>query len=100
MLSYSEARQKVIEVVGTRCRARGIPPGEEVELNQALGRILAEQVVADRDYPPFDRATRDGFAVRAEDLRTVPATLEIVGEVRAGQAFAGKMENGQCVQIM
>ncbi|HJY86626.1 MAG TPA: gephyrin-like molybdotransferase Glp [Candidatus Acidoferrales bacterium] len=97
MLSFIEARQKVIEVVGAR---RKLPPRERIEIGQALSRVLAEQVVADRDYPPFDRATRDGFAVRAGDLTPLPATLEIIGEIKAGDTFAGTVGAGQCVEIM
>jgi len=97
MLSYTEARQKVIEVVGAR---RTLPAHEVVEVGQALGRVLAEQNVADRDYPPFDRSTRDGFAVRSEDARKLPATLSVVGEIKAGDTFTGNIGPGQCVQIM
>jgi len=57
---------------------------EITELTEALGRVLAEEILADRDFPPFDRATRDGYAVRAADLAEVPARLEVVGEVKAG----------------
>jgi len=97
MLSFIEARRKVIEVVNTIARA---PGRETVGLESALGRVLAEQIIADRDSPPFDRAIRDGYAVRAADLRGPGAKLSLIGEVRAGQAFAGVVGMGQCVQIM
>jgi molybdopterin molybdotransferase len=97
MLSYQQARQKVIEVVGrfTRALAR-----EEVALDAALGRVLAEKIVADRDYPPFDRSTRDGFALRASDAVASGARLERVGEIKAGDTFTGNVAQGQCVEIM
>src|SRR5436853_3894357 len=57
---------------------------EVVPLLSAVGRALAEDVVAARDLPPFRRATRDGFAVRAGDAAQVPATLRVVGQIRAG----------------
>ena len=97
MLTYSEARQKVIEVVlarGPRTAAESLP------LEKTLGRVLAETVTADRDYPPFDRSTRDGFALRAEDAATVPSTLTLVGEIKAGDVFSGRVGVGECVQIM
>lgn len=97
MLRYQHAREKIIEVVSSRRRA---PVSEEILIQEALGRVLAEEVRADRDYPPFHRSTRDGFAVRAADLAKLPATLELVGEVKAGDAFAGEVGAGQCVQIM
>ncbi len=59
--------------------------------------MIAENVPADRDYPPFDRSARDGFAVRAVDL---PGELAIIGEVRAGQVFEGSVSNGETVEIM
>ena len=75
MLSYTDARQKVIEVAGALPRQQSRAP---VEIEQAFGRILAAPVLADRDYPPFDRSTRDGFAVRAADAQQPGARLECV----------------------
>ena len=70
---------------------------ESVSLLDADGRVLAESISADRDYPPFARSARDGFAVKAEDL---PGQLKIIGEVRAGQQFTGSVQTGQAVEIM
>src|SRR5438270_6658840 len=56
---------------------------ERVSLLQSRNRTLAEEVRADRDFPPFRRAARDGYAVRADDLKAFPE-LEVVGEIRAG----------------
>ena len=97
MLSYTDARQKVIEVAGSIPRPL---PRAQVEIEQAFGRILAAPVFADRDYPPFDRSTRDGFAVRAEDARKPGARLECIGELRAGGNFEATVLPGQCVEIM
>lgn len=97
MLSYTEARQKVVEVASSISRPLLRTP---VEIEQAFGRILAAPVNADRDYPPFDRSTRDGFAVRAADAQTPGARLQCVGELRAGGRFDGIVEAGQCVEIM
>jgi molybdopterin molybdotransferase len=58
---------------------------------------LAEDIRADRDYPPFHRSMRDGFAVRAAEI---PGTLKVIGEVRAGQTFAGLVNAGEAVEIM
>src|SRR5260370_14200050 len=96
MLSFEEAREKII----ARVRAlRGPLATETVELLRASGRVLAQPVTADRDYPPFDRSIRDGFAMRAEDA--VPgATLRCIGEIKAGSGFDGVVGRGECVQIM
>jgi molybdopterin molybdotransferase len=85
--------------------AAGACPGdlETVDLLAGLGRVLAEGIVADRDFPPFDRATRDGYAVLAADLVEVPARLEVVGEVKAGdwpEAKSCSVGRGQAVGIM
>jgi molybdopterin molybdotransferase len=97
MLSYTDARQKVIEVAWSIPRSS---PRTQIEIEQAFGRILAAPVLADRDYPPFDRSTRDGFAIRAEDARKPGARLECIGELRAGGNFAATVLPGQCVEIM
>src|SRR5580704_959421 len=97
MLSYTDARQKVIEVAGSIPRSL---PRAHIEIEQAFGRILAKPVLADRDYPPFDRSARDGFAVRSADAQTSGARLECVGELRAGGHFEAEVLPGQCVEIM
>jgi molybdopterin molybdotransferase len=101
MLSYEDARAKVIEVVGAHA---GKPTVEVIEFADnpaaALGRILAENVAADRNYPPFNRSTRDGFAVRSADLAEPGGELRLIGESRAGVAFEGRVTPGTCVQIL
>src|SRR5215510_6164948 len=73
---------------------------EEVELSSACGRILAEDIVADTDLPPFDRAQMDGYAVRAADVAIAPARLRIVGESAAGAGWHHEMKAGEAVRIM
>ena len=99
IVSFEQARRLVEQHAATVC------PGEveTVELLAGLGRVLAEGIVADRDFPPFARATRDGYAVRAADLAEVPARLEVVGEVKAGdwpEPGVCSVERGQAVGIM
>ena len=93
-MKFDEARACVIERV---MAARVMAPPEEVSLESAAGRVLAENVVADRDLPALARSVRDGFAVRAGD---VPGTLRVVGEVRAGDRFEGAVGAGEAVEIM
>jgi molybdopterin molybdotransferase len=105
MLSFEAAREKVIEVARAR-REAGLARRSHETINilhdpaAALGRILALEVSSDRDYPPFNRAIRDGFAVRAVDVARVPARLKLIGESKAGAAFDGEVDAGECVQIM
>ena len=97
VLSFEDAR-RTVEDHASRLHPRG---KELVELLEGLGQALAEPVLADRDFPPFPRATRDGYAVRAADLATLPATLVVIGEIKAGAAALGrKLEPGQAASIM
>ncbi len=72
-------------------------PAEQVPLAAAYGRVLAEDLRADRDVPPFDRAMMDGYAVRLADAgRAVP----VRGELPAGQVQAEPLADGLCIEIM
>jgi molybdopterin molybdotransferase len=93
-LTFTQARETVVAAVRA---ARPVPATEEAGLEAAAGRVLAEDVAADRDVPAVARSVRDGFAVRAADL---PGDLEVIGEVRAGARFAGVVGPGQAVEIM
>ncbi len=75
-------------------------PAERIGLARALGRVLAENVFADSDLPPFDRAQMDGYAVRAVDVRGAPVRLRIVGEAAAGLGWRGSLGAGEAVRIM
>ncbi|MDT4953078.1 MAG: molybdopterin molybdotransferase [Acidobacteriota bacterium] len=75
-------------------------PVERVALADALGRVLAEDIVADSDLPPFDRAQMDGYAVRSADTENVPARLRVVGESAAGSGWHESMKPGEAVRIM
>lgn len=99
VLSFEEARR----VVESQAQAIPAPESEVVDLLSAAGRALAEPVVADRDIPPFPRSTRDGYAVRVQDLSSLPATLDVIGEIRAGEipeAIPQLITSGQAVAIM
>ncbi len=73
----------MVEDHATQLRPRG---KELVELLDAAsaGQVLAEPIFADRNFPPFSRALRDGYAVQAADTSAAPATLEVIGEIKAG----------------
>ena len=75
-------------------------PAEQMPIGNALGRILRQDCIADIDLPPFDRATMDGYAVRAADTATAPVRLKVLGEVAAGAVFPGAVSIGQAVRIM
>ncbi len=98
ILSFEQARHLVEEHAAT-LRPRG---KELVELLDSPGQILAEPVLADRNFPAFPRATRDGYAVRAADLAQLPATLKVVVEIKAGATADAslRIESGQAAAIM
>jgi molybdopterin molybdotransferase len=101
LLSFEEAQECVrsqAELLRKQPRIN-----EQVPLLESLGRTLADEVVADRDLPPFPRATRDGYAVRAEDVQPIPTELRIVGQIRAGGGLPDgftKLEEGHAISIM
>ena len=99
VLTYEQALQTIRERLAP---ARGHRPTELLPLEQARGRVLAEALTADRDYPPFHRSTRDGYAVRSGEVVAAPVWLECVGEARAGQPYLGDLRGRVrcCVQIM
>jgi len=97
ILSFEDARHCVEEhAVQVR------PHGKElVELLDSAGHVLAEVVSADRHFPPFPRATRDGYAVHAADLGQLPAALRVIGEIKAGAPDAPiTIKPGEAVAIM
>jgi len=103
ILSFAEARH-VVEEQAASVRAAGLKATTEfVSLLDALGRVLAEPVSADRDIPPFPRSTRDGYAVLSADLTILPATLEVIGEIKAGaklEEIPAQVGRGQAASIM
>jgi len=96
MLSYAEARACVIEQ--TRNAARRGPTFTK-NVNDALGDVLAREVRNDREYPPFDRSTRDGYAVRSAEA-VAGAHLKCVGEIKAGDTVTQPLPANACIQIM
>ncbi|HEX3570907.1 MAG TPA: gephyrin-like molybdotransferase Glp [Acidobacteriaceae bacterium] len=96
ILSFEQALATVLEHAA-RASTR---PFETVRLLDSPGRVLAEPIIADRDQPPFDRATRDGFAVRAVEWSS-GQPLRIAGQIRAGQIWQhGPIQPGMAVEIM
>jgi molybdopterin molybdotransferase len=96
-LPFDVARQVVQDQIA---RIVTTPPAETVDLELAHGRVLAAPVTADRDYPPFNRSARDGFAVIAADVANTPARLRVIGQTRAGEPARFPLQPGQAVEIM
>ncbi len=99
VISFSEALNAVHQY------ASGLSPTEPelVSLLDGIQLALAEDLVADRDFPPFPRATRDGYAVRAKDVASVPAKLQCIGELKAGASVEQSsvtLKPGETVEIM
>src|SRR4051812_2810863 len=99
VLSFQDAR-RVVEQHAAEVRPTD---AELIDLLAAAGRVLAQDIAADRDFPPFPRATRDGYALHAADLDKLPSRLEVVGEIRAGADVAVSacpLARGEAVEIM
>jgi molybdopterin molybdotransferase len=92
LLPVAEALARVLEAAEPL-------PVERVPLAEAEGRVLAEDVAARRTQPPDDVSAMDGYAVRAEDVGSVPARLKLIGEVAAGRPFDGAVRPGEAVRI-
>ena len=92
-LGVDDALARVLE------HARPLGEPETVPLARALGRTLAEDLLARRTQPPVDVSAMDGYAVRHADFMTARARLRLVGESAAGHAFEGALKPGECVRI-
>jgi molybdopterin molybdotransferase len=99
ILTFEDARHAV-ERHAAQVR---VPEAEVVDLLDAAGRVLANPISADRDIPPFPRSTRDGYAVRTADLVKLPALIEVIGEIKAGEKLEripARLHPRQTVSIM
>ncbi len=96
MLSYEQARNRLVEEIG---RKKGPRATAVVSVWDALGLVLAQEVRTDREYPPFDRSTRDGYALRSKEAGP-GAQLKCVGEIKAGDTVREALAAGTCLQIM
>jgi molybdopterin molybdotransferase len=92
LISVAEALDHVL------ARAAPLPP-EPVPLDEALGRVLADEVKALRTQPPADVSAMDGYAARAADVATTPARLRVIGEVAAGRPFTAAVGAGEAARI-
>lgn len=72
---------------------------ESVQIEEAHGRVLAEDLVARRSQPAADMSAMDGYAVCAADIATLPARLRVAGESAAGRPWDGRLEAGACARI-
>jgi molybdopterin molybdotransferase len=96
MLELEEARRRILEVIQPLS-------SESISLSNAAGRILAQKIISQIDFPSFDNSAVDGYAVQSKDLTSAnhnqPVSLQLVGKIPAGGSFSGKVESGQCVRI-
>ena len=93
MISITDALEILLKNVPER-------KTERVHFQQSLGRVLAEDIAATSDIPPFNRATMDGFAVRAADTRNAPVELILGGEARAGGGIPESLKPNEAISIM
>jgi molybdopterin molybdotransferase len=92
LMPVEEAKARILK------GARALPR-ETVALHQCAGRVLAADIKARRDQPPFPASAMDGYAVRFADVGRAPVTLEVIGAAPAGHGFRGTVRPGQAVRI-
>src|SRR5580700_11092173 len=90
----------VSQAIGVIDSASVHPRVVELPLGEARGLRLAEDQVANRDDPPFEKSLMDGYAVRAADVANVPIELSVVGEIAAGAASDREVGAGEAMSIM
>lgn len=95
-LSVGQAQDIVLEIAASGANGKT----EEVGIAQTLGRVLAEDVHANRDLPPYDVSAMDGFAVRSADLAQSGAILKVVEDIKAGDMPRCPVGPGECSRIM
>ncbi len=72
---------------------------ERIPIQESLGRVLATDIVAGFNVPPFDRASMDGYAVKAEDTEKTPVKLKLIGAQHTGGVYEGTVNHGECLEI-
>jgi molybdopterin molybdotransferase len=93
LLSYEQALDEVIN------RTHPLP-AEEIPAENAVGRVLAEDIISALDQPPFHKSAMDGYAFRFGASLPSPLQLRCAGTVGAGESFPGVLKNNECVKIM
>lgn len=97
MLSVEEALEQILDLAQTL-------DSQNVDMLEAAGRVLAQDIVSDIDIAPFDNSGMDGFAVKAGDTQNAspehPTRLEVIGEIAAGEVFEGELQSGEALRIM
>ena len=87
-----------------KAEVRPISEVEKVSLEEACGRVLARDIIAGHDQPPFPRSPLDGYALKGEETLEAsedhPVTLKVVGKIYAGEVFPGTVGPGECIRIM
>ncbi len=73
---------------------------EQIGLKDCSGRVLAETIVADRDFPPFDRATKDGIAIHFDGIKSAPPSFKISGMAPAGSPQLTLTDYATCIEVM
>jgi len=93
MLTYEQALQAILN--HARCLSARHTPIEE-----AVGRVLAEDIFSPIDMPPFDKSAMDGYALRSSDIANISVQLKCLGTIQAGEVFKQRLKSGCCIKIM
>lgn len=92
LLPVAEAQARIID-------AMPLLPGEQISIAEGLGRTLSTDLVSRRIQPPVAMSAMDGFAVKSDDISTLPTSLKVIGHAPAGNSFDGLVGKGEAVRI-
>ncbi len=93
MISFNEALKKIMQHTA-------VLKTTKIPIEKSVGMILAENLYSNIAMPPFNKSAVDGYALKAGDIKTIPAILKNLNSIKAGQSFTGKLQTGECVKIM
>ena len=94
LLSVEQTRERITALI------KPVTTIEHLPVRTALGRVLGEDLISSIDVPSYANSAMDGYAIRYQDIATLPATLRIIGSAFAGAPFDGQIGPGCCVRIM
>ncbi|NQU73634.1 MAG: molybdopterin molybdotransferase MoeA, partial [Candidatus Omnitrophica bacterium] len=94
MIKFEKAKDKIFN------KTKRLEDTENLPLNKTIGLVLAEDIKAGLNMPPFNKSAMDGYAVRSCDLESVPGTLNCISAIKAGKSFKDEVKKGECVKIM
>ena len=93
MIEFEEAYGLVLKETRTLGR-------EVVRIEEAIGRVLTEEITSDMDVPPFNKSAMDGYALSSREVKDIPMVLKVKSRIKAGKYYKGKLGEKESLKIM